>query len=330
MNLLTYEDTFNIMCDHLRENGCDRLFSADDLLRVREIVPPFLVGDRFPEIYFEFPLAGSPFLDATVLYNDLSGREVIASPLAQGCDKMPRCFADLKKDHRRLCCGFEIDANRPEGAAAVHFEPYKHTETVMPFCESIGLSPYGELYLKMAKRMKNMWPLSFFGMFRGRSDAPLRVCGYLGTKQDGGNRKAKAMVEAAFETAGFSAYDDKMTGEIKSVMDAVSLGLDYQMDVYPDGTTGDTFSLDVALSGADDMIFALLRDWNIADGRVDMIPEMKSGFAVPVAGDDGITAYIMIIRPSWVKFRWKDKQLQNAKCYCRLRMIEKGLNDVEE
>lgn len=324
MDELTYEDSFNIMCDRLKNCCCDRLFSADDLLRVRKAVTPFLVGSRFPEIYLEFPLADSPFLDATVLYNRLNGQEVISSPLAKGCEKMPACFSDLQKEHSRICCGFEIDTDRPDAAAAVHFEPYEHTECVPAFCESIGVDAYGRLYLKMAERMKNMWPLSFFGMFRGRSDAPLRVCGYLATK----DHRAAYSVENAFETAGFFAYDDKMLEDIKTVICSASSGLDYQMDVYPDGTTGDTFSLDVALSGNDDMTMSLLRKWNIADKRLDMISEMKSSFAIPVVNEKGTTAYIMIIDPSWVKFRWRNKVLQNAKCYCKLKMRKKELNDV--
>ena len=328
MNALTYEDTFNIMCDHLQERACDRLFSADDLQRVRTVVPPFLVGRRFPEIYLEFPLAGSPFLDATILYNKLSGDEMITSPLAQGCDEMLRIFADLQKDHPRLCCGFEIDAGRQGSAAAIHFEPYGHTETVPIFCKSIGMEAYAELYLKTAERMKNIWPLSFFGMFRGRSDAPLRVCGYLGTKSTGSLYSAKDTVVTAFDKAGFSAYDDKMLEEIRAVLDAASLGVDYQIDIYPDGTTDDTFSFDVSLSGNDDMIMSLLTDWRIADERLDMMGKMRSCFAIPFVNGDGITAYIMIIKPLWVKFRWKNKLLQNAKCYCRLQMTEKGLNDV--
>ncbi|MBR6160081.1 MAG: hypothetical protein IKQ40_07235 [Lachnospiraceae bacterium] len=328
MTTLTYEDVFNIMCDHLGDHDYDRLFSADGLSRVRKIMPPFLAGRRFPEIYLEFPLAGSPFLDATVLYNMLSGEEMITSPLAQGCERMLRCFADLQEDHPVICCGFEIDTDSPYAAAAVHFEPYEHTECVMPFCQSIGMNQYGELYLKMADRMRNTWPLSFFGMFRGRSDAPLRVCGYLSTNNSRGGRRVKDTVASALETAGFSAYDDMMLEDIRTVLDAASSGRDYQMDVYPDGTTGDTFSLDIALSGNDDMVMSLLKEWHIADGRLDMTGDLRSSFAIPVVDGDDITAFIMIIKPAWVKFRWKDRLLQNAKCYCRMQMIEKGLNDV--
>ena len=55
---------------------------GDSVERARDAVPPFLVGNKFPDVYFEHPLSGEPFLDVTVLLSQIEPGVRIASPAA--------------------------------------------------------------------------------------------------------------------------------------------------------------------------------------------------------------------------------------------------------
>ena len=75
-------ETFEILCLQAGDEGREAILFGDSISRVRKAVPPFLIGRKFPELYFEFPLAGDPFLDATIIYSDLESGMRIDSPAA--------------------------------------------------------------------------------------------------------------------------------------------------------------------------------------------------------------------------------------------------------
>ena len=68
---LTNKELFEIMCMRLERSNAAKALFGNGLDTIRPLIRPFLIGDDFPEIYLEFPLKGEPFLDATVLYNDI-------------------------------------------------------------------------------------------------------------------------------------------------------------------------------------------------------------------------------------------------------------------
>ncbi len=316
------------------EGGRDRLLFGGCIPRARKLIRPFVIGDRLPDIYLECPLKGDPFLDVTVLYDKLPEGACINSKYAGGSKEIISCFTKMKEEYPDICFGFELDTSKEDPKdAAVHFEPRSHTDLAIPFCKAAGEDIYGKLYLDVAAKLSDTMPPSFFGMFRGRSDSPLRVCGYLGARQK------KMIVDDTdnlvkfFDTIGFSAYDDKMLEDITKVLKLSPMEADYQFDIYPDKSVSDVFSIDIKLgeksaqsirqsyqNGILSGIMSFFRDRDIADDRADMISELAKSFAFPVKKETGeITGFALVIQPSWFKIRWKGAQLQNAKCYSLLR-----------
>ena len=331
---LTNELIFELMCRRILGNTDSRALFGDCFSRMRTSVPPFLIGDEFPELYIEFPLKGDPFVDVSVLYGDLDKDSSIESVYAGNCADMLNTYSKMRKENPDVCCGFELDtsASAPY-PAAVHFEPYSHTDLVIPFCDSIGARSYGQLYLKAFRRLGPDLAPSFFGVFRGRSDAPLRICGYIEKTiqklicEDPGN------VKKLFDKSGFTSYNDDMLVQISEAMNTAPIGIDYQMDIFPDESIGDVFSLDIALAenasdavrrslsdGASSRVIAMLHKYGIADERIHALSDIAASFAVPDQKKDGSSAVrTIIIKPAWIKIRWKAGKLQNAKCYCRLK-----------
>ena len=208
-------------------------------------------GEDFPSVYFEHPLAGKPFLDVTVLLNDITSGTRVESPVTGEHAAMLDWYASVRQEHDDICCGFELDTKEDTlPTAAIHFQPRAHTELVRPFCEIVGEPERATFYLDMAARMPGSWPLSFFGMFRGREAAPLRVCGYLSAQQKHICARNPSRLAKVFDTVGFTAYDRAMLEQISMLMAAAPEVVDFQFDVYPDGSLGDTFALTCSLASS--------------------------------------------------------------------------------
>ena len=298
--------------------------------RARQAVDSFVLDENTPTVYLEFPLIGDPFLDLVILYESLTPGLYIDHPAAAGCEAAFDWFVEARKRYRNISLGFELDTGKEElPPAGIHFQPRRETQLVEPFCNAVGEDEKGQLYLDMADRMPKDWSLSYFGMFRGRPDSPLRVCGYL--MQDEVRRCAKDRehVHQVFDKVGFTAYDANMLDSICKVLEVAPSVADFQMDVYPDGHMGDTFSLEMwfgiqtarqvredFLTGPSSQLISLLQDCGIADARTQHVPDLALTQGIPYAQDDGSMRKCRLsLIPLWVKVRWKNGVLQPAKLY---------------
>ena len=316
------------------------LFGGSGERACREALP-FVEGVPFPEMYLEFPLAGEPFLDVSMLYGKIKPGTCFASPAAAGTEAMLDWYAGISHDDgsKEISFGYELDTKHsPPGPAGVHFQPRQHNGLVMPFCRALGREDAGLLYTDLAARMPEGWPLSFFGLFRGQADAPLRVCGYMNIDEKQRCAEDPARLEAAFRRIGFTSYDDRMLSRIAAVLDASPATVDFQFDIYPDGTPGSVFALDVGfrteqseairssfLDGPFAKVMNLFRSWGAADDRWKMVSGIALTRSVPVVDDEGNTRpFALVIEPHWIKIRWNDAVLCPSKMYC---LAQAGLTD---
>ena len=326
-----YKDLFDILCAFAASKGRAANLFGEDVLRLSEKITPFLIGSSFPNIYLEFPLIGNPFLDATILYNDIEYGTRINSAIAGKCSDLLDWYSQIRKKYQRISFGFEIDTDSSENTqAAIHFQPRKSIELVEPFCKIIGEEDRGKLYLEAAKNMPDGWPLSYFGIFRGRKNTPLRVCGYLNDEIASDASKDPMKIKAVFNKVGFKDYDNQMLEQISKIMSLSYRGMDFQFDVYPDGSFGDTFALDVQLkergskhickafeNGVSAELMNILKSWGIADERTSLLKDIGLSRCIKIPCEDNIDAkFAFIFSPDWIKIRWKKCQLQPSKCYC--------------
>lgn len=330
MNIPSHETAFQVLCLQAADEERGDVLFGESLARARDFALPFMVGEKFPSIYFEFPLKGDPFLDITVLFGQLEPGTRIDSAAANGTGDMLDWFAQAREEDDNISCGFELDTKEPAlPRAAVHFQPRLRTELVEPFCETIGEMDKAALYLAQASRMPEGWPLSFFGMFRGRANSPLRICGYMGYSAKSACADDPRELAAAFDAIGFTAYDDAMLGQVSQVMRIAPGSIDFQFDVLPDGSLGSTFALDVQFeieqpelvkerfkTGPIARFMNLIQSWDIADERWKLVADSAFARAIPVELDDGsIGKYSFTLMPQWAKVRWRDCVLQTSKLY---------------
>lgn len=325
----TFKEAFEMLCRHAGENGREEVLFGDSLPRVKEYVPPYLTGMMFPETYFEFPLSGNPFLDAVVSY----GRMIPGMKTEAGDEagEILEWVANTQKTHRDIAVGFELDTHCKEFTTpAIHFQPRRSTETVRPFCELIGENESAKLYLDMCDRMQNTWPLSLFGLFRGRSNSPLRISGYLTKEAKEAYSFNPKAIAGVFDTIGFKAYSSEMLSQVSEIIGIAPDSLDFQFDVYPDYTIGDKFSLDVHIKErqtdailnalSNDPLSEIINMWKdlgILDERIELVKECTMKQSFPIIKNNGsLGEYILEYRPKWIKISWKDARPVISKCYC--------------
>jgi hypothetical protein len=313
------------------DNGRGPVLFGDNGDRACKAVLPFLEGVPFPEIYLEFPLAGDPFLDVTLLYGEIKPGTRFDSPAAAGTEEVIDWFAGARAECAQISFGYELDIkeNSP-GPAAVHFQPRSRRDLVMPFCRALGREDAGLLYTDLASRMPEGWPLSFFGLFRGRPDSPLRVCGYMDYAEKLRCAEDPSRLKAVFSAIGFRAWDDLMLSRIAASLAVSPCAVDFQFDILPDGTFGTTFALDIGfrtepsetirssfLYGPFAEVMNLFESWGAADSRWKLVTDISLTRSIPVEDEEGKTRpFALVLQPHWIKIRWTDSILQKSKMYC--------------
>ena len=330
MRVPTFSDAFKVLLLQAADEGRGPVLFGESIARAREEVPPFLVGNDFPDVYLEHPLIGEPFLDVTVLLNELEPGTRVASPAAGEHAAMLDWYAEKRRENHSICCGFELDTKEAVlPTAGIHFQPRTFIDLVQPFCEAVGEPERAQLYLNQARRMPHGWPLSFFGMFRGRAASPLRVCGYLANDKKRACAENPAQLAAAFDAIGFTAYDAPMLAQVSALMAATQGQVDFQFDVFPDGSLGSIFAIDVQFdieqpeavranfeSGNAARVMSLLEGFGAADERWRLAAGAAFARALPVELEGGGTGrYAFTLMPQWAKARWTDRRLQPAKLY---------------
>ena len=326
----TFADAFQVLLLQLATDGRDKLLLGDSIARVQKACPPFLIGEEFPSVYLEFPFLGEPFLDVTILYNKLAAGERIDSTAAAGTQPILDWFASVCDASGKISMGFELDTKNPVLAqAGVHFQPREKVELVEPFCTAAGEPGRARLYLEQAERMPDGWPLSFFGMFRGRPDSPLRACGYLDNSEKEACASDPNHLACAFDAIGFSSYDEAMLKDICKIMSEAPDCVDFQFDILADGSLSDIFAIDVQFgieqpaaicesfaTGPIAKVMELLESMGAADERWHYAADAAFARALPMQRDDGtIGRFSFTLMPQWLKVRWKAGVLQPAKLY---------------
>ena len=330
MRAPTHADAFEVLCLQAADNGRGDVLFGECLGRARTAARPFMVGEEFPSVYLEFPLAGEPFLDVTALYGSLAPGTRVESAAAAGTGPLIDWFAGACSETDDVCCGFELDVRDPALLrAAVHFQPRSRLGLVGPFFEAVGEPERARLYIDLAARMPRGWPLSFLGLFRGRDASPLRVCGYLDDAEKRACTDDPGRIADAFGHIGFTAFDDAMLTRISELMGAAPGAVDFQFDVFGDGRIGDTFAIDVQFGieqpdavrssfeqGAASGVLGMLEGWGAADSRWRLAADAAFARSVDVELGGGETGrYAFTLMPQWAKARWTGGALQPAKLY---------------
>ena len=82
----SFQDALKVLLLQAADEGRGEALFGESLARATSESAPFIVGEEFPNVYLEFPLSGSPFLDVTLLYSHLKPGTRVDHPAAAGTD----------------------------------------------------------------------------------------------------------------------------------------------------------------------------------------------------------------------------------------------------
>ena len=320
-----FDALYSIASDGGRE---DALFGSSIEL-ARPAYEKTLIGNGYPSVYLEFPLLGSPCFDLLSVHGHVERGARFAPGAGFGYEGMLEWFQGICKEDGSISCGIELDtASGETERAGVYLQQRERHDLVVPFLESVGEGSRVESYLDVLSRMPEGWPPAYVGLFPGRPGTPLRIGGYLDVLQLERLADDPAYLGECFQRMGFAAYDDDMLDRCAEFMKHAP-SADFQFDIMPDGSLGDTFGLSLSFnearprharecmeSGYGAEIMNLLQGWGLADERWKLIAGAAFARHIGFEKEDGTEGrFALAIRFNYAKVKFTACEPRPAKFY---------------
>lgn len=310
-------------------NGREEALFGDSFELARPAFQRTLIGDSYPAIYLEFPLLGKPCFDFLTVYGDVEPGSQFAPGAGFGYQNMFDWFSEIDKADGAVSCGIECDISTGETTiAGVYLQQRTQTELVAPFLDSIDEGGRTQAYFDVLSRMPKGWPPSYVGLFPGRAGTPMRIGGYMSHDELQRCADDPSHLRNRFQQIGFSAFDAPMLERCSEFM-RIAPSVDFQFDIMPNGTLGDTFGLSLSFNetyprearacmetGYGSTLMQTLQDWGLADDRWKMIAGAAFARHVGYEREDGSEGrFALCIRFNFAKVKFKGCEPQPAKFY---------------
>jgi hypothetical protein len=308
----------------------DALFGTDEEL-LRQAVEKCVIEKSTPDYYLEFPLSGTPCTDLVVLYTRITDGFQFPPGRGFGYQRMIDWYSTLPSD-RGYAMGFEVDTgSKKTDQAGIYFQPRRSIELIEPFLKTVGEEKRASSYLAVSKRLPSHMPSSYIGLFPGRPGSITRIGGYMTVETSKALAETPGLLEESFEAAGFQAWDNEMLSICRDLYSSAK-ETDFQFDILPDGSLGDTFGLDISLlhikpkeaarwleEGNEKTIMAKLKNYGLIDDRYKMLAQASFAKGIYAAKEDKATGlFKLFCRFAYVKVKFKKKKPQTVKFYLRL------------
>lgn len=318
-----------------RQSGADGLLGEDvsPVVRMAGIYETELSPIDFGA---EMQLAGEAGIDLSVQYavSDFRGRNPLKHSLLQPVGDFLREFTRqleakgfphiidstytyLEADTSKGDIGTTAIFLNLSGAAARELLPFILVEQ-----QQSERLPAVEKVIQQVDR--EMVPY-YFGFMHSREELPLRLSFYL--RDEAGIEGMMAALQRLGIDPGPAAEQMKAIEELRLFTYMVDV------DLMADGTLGDTWGVEMTprdvlptqqyrMAASPDFarLCSLLKQWNMADDRIDLLPHCL--WNCPYQ-DEYSGGYVMFSHLSHLKLRWKKGDVYPAKVYLQLREIPK-------
>ena len=288
-----------------------------------------LIGSGYPQAYLEFPLLGEPCFDLLSVHGSVEPGSRFAPGAGFGYQGMLDWFSGVRESTESISCGIELDTSTGETErAGVYLQQRKRHNLVAPFLESVGESGRTQSYLDALARMPEGWPPSYVGLFPGRPGTPMRIGGYMDSDELARCGGDPAHLGEQFRQIGFEAFDAPMLARCAEFMQ-LAPSVDFQFDIMPDGSLGDTFGLSLSFNetkprqarecmetGYGARLMEALQSWGLADERWKLIAGAAFARHVGYERDDGTEGrFALCVKFNYAKVKFRGGQAQPAKFY---------------
>ena len=302
---------------------------GDSFELARPVYERTLIGAGYPTAYLEFPLAGEPCFDLLSVHEHVEPNSRFAPGAGFGCQAMYDWFSGVCEPGGSVSCGIELDTSAGETErAGVYLQQRERHDLVAPFLASVGEEGRAQAYLDTLERMPQGWPPAYVGLFPGRAGTPMRIGGYLDASELARCANYPDHLGDCFRQVGFMAFDEPMLKRCAEFMQHAP-SVDFQFDIMPDGTLGDTFGLSLSFNetkprearecmetGYGMRLMQTLQGWGLADDRWKLIAGAAFARHVGYEREDGTAGrFALCIRLNYAKVKFRACEPQPAKFY---------------
>lgn len=297
----------------------------------REAFLRSLAGEAFPELWFEIPLAGEPWLD----FHALTSREGVAGSqtafaglAAVYADALAWFAAQQPSNVRQLALSYDTHLGDVEHPAVQLLMNGRRMAVPLGFLEAAGRPDLRDAYSRFVHAMPPEWYACYVGLFPGRV-APeagpwVRVECIVGDKLQRAYAADVAGLREHLASVGMTAFDDGLASGVRELARS-PFPLEFQFDVGAGGAALPVLSASVRFQPKDwaggegragiGRIAAWLQGRGLADGRCGLLPQ--TAFAKQVEhGGESVTVTCF---PAFVKLRWREGEQPDAKAYLMAR-----------
>lgn len=297
----------------------------------REAFSRSLVESGFPELWFEIPLAGEPWLDfhALTSYESVAGKQAaFAGHSGAYADALVWFAGQEQGKVRQLALSYDTSTGNADAPAVQLLVNGPDPSVPLAFLEAVGRPDLRDAYAAFIERKPAEWYACYTGVFPGRDAAGanpwLRVeCIVDNSCQQAYASNAEALREH-LARVGMAEFDDKLVDGVRYLAQS-PFPLELQFNVGADGAALPALSAsvrfqpddwsDAARQGQIGQIAGWMQAHGLADGRCGLLPQ--AAFAKRVEHDGESTKIACF--PAFVKLRWREGLRPDAKAYLLVR-----------
>ena len=306
-------------------NGRDSALFGPHVVRGREAFIRSVPGNRFPELWFELPLAGSPWFDLHVLtaQEDLPAGMTPAAEFCGGHPEAFRWFA-AAPNVRQLALSWDLNSGGPPAAAIQLLMDARDDRTFCDFLKAAGRPEAVSACQAFLSRLPEGWYPCYSGVFPARPGHHLRVeCIPAFTLQQAYARDP-ALLERHLSQVGITRFGSTVIPRCRYLA-SLPFQFEFQFDVEESGAAGPVFGASVRFAVADETdgiqafradgaaggLMAEIEKWGLADDRWRLLEDTAFAQLVTRRGEN----CRIFCAPVFIKLRWRDGEPLDAKAY---------------
>ena len=295
-----------------------------------------LVAKGFPELWFELPLAGEPWLDlhALISYEDVAGTQPAFAGLGGVYADGLAWFASQKPGKvRQLALSYDSSRGEVERPALQLLVNGPDASVPEAFLRAAGRADAVADYHAFVGRMPQEWYACYVGVFPSRDVAGsspwTRVeCIVRDEAQQAYARDVERLradlAKVGLASGGAEGPDNPLDDEALACIQELARSpfpLEFQFNVGTDGLAQPCLSASVRFQGPDwtdvgqraeaERLYALAQDWGLADDRWRLLRD--TAFAKSATRNGVVTRLVCF--PAFIKLRWRAGERPDAKAY---------------
>ena len=287
-----------------------------------------LAGASFPEVWFELPLLGEPWLDfhALVTVDDLPSNTKFSPEVTGGHPEVFEWFANTDQRVRQLALSWDTSTGTEADPAVQLLVSTSDPTVTCDFLHAAGRPDAIPSYQAFRERIPKSWFPCYAGVFPQRPGHHLRVECIPDRERQEAYAHDASILEADLIQAGFRDLGSPVA-ERCHMLAGTPFQFELQFDILSDGSTGSTLGASVRfgfpgdddgplvfdVEGAAGKLMHQVETWDLADERWKLLGNTTFVKQIKRKGDNTDAPFFCY--PAFLKLRWRDGEPLGAKAY---------------